>query len=124
MRNAIQLNDHALKLLHLRVLKIIDSADEPVTANDIVQKTLIDKAQLARLIKELMSNGYIVKLDNTQDKRSYFLQLTAAGDGIMQLLSTAEIEMNDVMKGTLSDSEINEFKRIATIMADNLNNNG
>lgn len=121
MRNNTNLSDYGLTLLHLRVLKIIHADDKQITANDIVQKTLIDKAQLARLIKELLTLDYIIKLDNPKDRRSYYLRLTPTGVAIIQMLTAVELQMNDVMKGSLTDNEINEFKRIAKVMADNLN---
>ncbi|KVX01457.1 MarR family winged helix-turn-helix transcriptional regulator [Shewanella frigidimarina] len=121
LRHAIDSAEFGLTPLHLRVLKIIANQDKQVTANDIVQKTLIDKAQLARLIKELINLKYAEKSDNPSDKRSYFLGLSPAGIKIVNKLSTAESRVNELMKSGLTDQEIADFSRLAKRMAQNLN---
>ena len=119
LRHAIDSAEFGLTPLHLRVLKIIANQDKQVTANDIVQKTLIDKAQLARLIKELINLKYAEKSDNPSDKRSYFL--SPAGIKIVTKLFTAESRVNELMKSGLTDQEIADFSRLAKRMAQNLN---
>nr|WP_283107911.1 MarR family transcriptional regulator [Shewanella ulleungensis] len=108
-------------MLHMRVLKIISFKDKQVTANDIVQKTLIDKAQLARLIKELINLDYVFKLDNPTDKRSYFLGISPSGIEVVKRLTVAEERVNEIMKSGLTDQEIADFVRLAKQMAHNLN---
>ncbi|QDE31590.1 MULTISPECIES: MarR family winged helix-turn-helix transcriptional regulator [Shewanella] len=121
LRQAIDSEGFGLTPLHMRVLKLIASQDKEYTANDIVQKTLIDKAQLARLIKELIQLEYVVKINNPHDKRSYFLGLSPAGSDVVTVLSAAESRVNEIMKSGLTDQEIADFSRLAKLMAKNLN---
>ncbi|WP_282110871.1 MarR family winged helix-turn-helix transcriptional regulator [Shewanella algicola] len=121
LRQAIEVDDLGITPLHMRVLKIISFYNQKVTANDIVQKTLIDKAQLARLIKELIGLGYVSKLDNPNDKRSYYLGISGEGEQVVKQLSTAENRVNEIMKSGLTEQEIADFARLAKQMAQNLN---
>nr|WP_283104384.1 MarR family transcriptional regulator [Shewanella inventionis] len=107
--------------MHMRVLKMISFNNNHVTANDIVQKTLIDKAQLARLIKELIGLGYVTKLDNPTDKRSYYLGISSEGIDVVKQLSVAEQRVNEIMKSGLTEQDIADFTRLAKHMAQNLN---
>ena len=121
LRQAIDSNDFGLTPLHFRILKIIVSRDRQIMANDIVIKTLIDKAQLARLIKELISLEYVVKVDNPSDKRSYFLGLTSTGKEVVAQLSGAEKRVSELMQKGLTEQEIADFARLANQMTHNLN---
>ena len=121
LRQAMDSDDLGITMLHMRVLKIISFKDKQVTANDIVQKTLIDKAQLARLIKELINLDYVFKLDNPTDKRSYFLGISPSGIEVVKRLTVAEERVNEIMKSGLTDQEIADFVRLAKQMAHNLN---
>ncbi|GGQ19166.1 MarR family winged helix-turn-helix transcriptional regulator [Shewanella litoralis] len=121
LRQAMASDDLGITPLHMRVLKIISFNNKQVTANDIVQKTLIDKAQLARLIKELINLDYVFKLDNPTDKRSYFLGVSSSGSEVVQRLTVAEEHVNEIMKRGLSEQEIADFVRLAKQMAHNLN---
>ncbi|WP_445777696.1 MarR family winged helix-turn-helix transcriptional regulator [Shewanella sp.] len=120
LRQAIEVGDLGITPLHMRVLKIISLYNQKVTANDIVQKTLIDKAQLARLIKELIGLGYVSKLDNPHDKRSYYLGISGEGEQVVKQLRLAENRVNETMKMGLTDQEIADFVRLAKHMAQNL----
>ncbi|MGI2171813.1 MarR family winged helix-turn-helix transcriptional regulator [Shewanella sp. MF05960] len=121
LRQAMDSNDLGITPLHMRVLKIISFNNKQVTANDIVQKTLLDKAQLARLIKELISLDYVFKLDNPTDKRSYFLGISPSGSEVVKRLTVTEDRVNEIMKTGLTEQEIADFARLAKQMAHNLN---
>jgi len=121
LRQAYDSTDFGLSPLHYRVLKMVATRDGQVTAHDIVQQMFIDKAQLARLIKELINLEYVTKLDNPFDKRSYFLGLSPSGAEVVDVLVIAEMKVNELMKKGLSEQDIADFTRLTTLMTQNLN---
>jgi len=54
IREAINAGDLGINAMHVRCIHIIASTSN-CTANDIVTKTQRDKAQIARLIKDLIA---------------------------------------------------------------------
>jgi DNA-binding MarR family transcriptional regulator len=61
-----------------------------------------DKAQVNRLIKELVNQDLITKNDNQKDKRSQLLTLSAKGNEIIILFKTAEKYVFDKMANDIT----------------------
>lgn len=105
--------------MHLRVLKIINKK-QSCTAIDIAQFLNRDKAQVTRLLNELIKQSLIEKVPNPEDKRSQRLLVTSEGMAILSQLETIDSKMNDKMMRGISQKELEEFERITGLMTDNL----
>ncbi|MDU0114097.1 MarR family transcriptional regulator [Psychrosphaera aquimarina] len=79
-----------------------------------------DKAQINRLIKELVSQELIVKEENENDKRSQFLVLSATGREIMQMFKTIEKRVFSQMVGDISAEKIDTFIEVTQKLKSNL----
>ncbi|PSW13215.1 MarR family transcriptional regulator [Photobacterium rosenbergii] len=108
--------------MHLRVLKIINKK-QSCTAIDIAQFLNRDKAQVTRLLNELIKQSLIEKVPNPEDKRSQRLLVTSEGMAILAQLETIDSKMNDKMMRGISQKELEEFERITGLMTENLAKN-
>jgi DNA-binding MarR family transcriptional regulator len=123
-----QLHSQADKLelgltpMHIRVIKIIERK-KPCTALDITDFLGRDKAQVTRLISTLIDNGLVTKEPNPNDKRSQYLNTTAAGAEIVEKIKGIDAETVDVMTRDINAANLAEFQRIAEIMTRNLQAN-
>lgn len=119
IREAINANDLGLNAMHVRCLHII-AVTNLCTANDIVNASQRDKAQIARLIKELITLKLIEKCASENDKRSFILSFTSEGNALFNKLLNAEQKINEQMCKNLTPLQIQEFQKIATQMSANI----
>ena len=119
LREAVQEKQLALPITHIRVLKGVCRNPE-CTAQSIARRMQRDKAQITRVLKELLSQGLVEKVGNPHDRRSQLLRPTEQGRQIMQELRALERQTAGVMTKSLSQDEIEQFVRLADVMAANL----
>lgn len=119
LHQAAERLDLDLSPMHIRVIKVIDRKG-PCTAMDITGFLGRDKAQITRLLNLLIRKELVSREPNPGDKRSHYLQLTTSGQAMAGKLADLETEILARMTDNLSPQELQEFRRIAGIMADNL----
>ncbi|MBU0537875.1 MAG: MarR family transcriptional regulator [Gammaproteobacteria bacterium] len=119
LRTAVKEQQIPLPITHIRALKGIRS-NPHCTAQSIAQRMQRDKAQITRVLNELLQDGFISKSDNPEDRRSQLLHLTKAGEKIVAQLDTIEQQTSSAMTANLSDEEMTLFIRIANTMISNL----
>lgn len=119
MRQAVQDRQLGLPITHIRALKGV-CRNPQCTAQSIAQRMQRDKAQITRVLNELLRDGLIEKRDNPADRRSQLLRSTPKGRAIMGQLRGLERKTATAMSKNLSREEVGEFIRLATIMAENL----
>jgi len=119
IREAINAGELGLNAMHVRCLHII-AATPQCTANDIVNQTQRDKAQIARLVKELLALNLIHKNASEHDKRCFILSFTAQGCRLYDKLLNAEQHVNAQMCKNLNPQQINDFLDTAQQMIKNM----
>ncbi|WP_286222510.1 MarR family winged helix-turn-helix transcriptional regulator [Marinobacter apostichopi] len=115
LRAGIQQQQIPLPITHIRVLKGICRLPD-ATARSIAQRMNQDKAQITRVLNELMQSGLIEKTENPNDRRSQFLTPTREGAKMMSKIDALEEQAAEHMTRNLSDSELDTFVRIAGTM--------
>ncbi len=105
--------------MHVRVIKII-SKQSPCTAMDVVNFLNRDKAQVTRLIKTLIEEGFIEKRPNPEDKRSQCLLTTEKGNEVLSKIKAVDAEIFQKMTSTVSEEELEAFQVVAGKLAENL----
>jgi DNA-binding MarR family transcriptional regulator len=121
IKKAINANELGLNGMIVRCLHIIQDSPQ-CTANTIVTRMGRDKAQIARLVKEMIASDLISKHPNPEDKRSQLLALSLQGKSLMEQIQVAETEIDKQMRVGLTDEEVETFQRVASAMANNLRN--
>ncbi|QLK46907.1 MarR family transcriptional regulator [Vibrio owensii] len=105
--------------MHVRVIKII-SKQSPCTAMDVVNFLNRDKAQVTRLIKTLIEQGFIEKRPNPEDKRSQCLLTTEKGNEVLSKIKAVDTEIFQKMTLNVSEEELEAFQLVAGKLAENL----
>lgn len=105
--------------MHVRVIKII-SKQSPCTAMDVVNFLNRDKAQVTRLIKTLIEEGFIEKRPNPEDKRSQCLLTTEKGNEVLAKIKAVDAEIFQKMTSNVSEEELEAFQAVAGKLAENL----
>ena len=87
--------DHVLEGLgfgraHHRVLHFV-GRDPGMTVASLLEILQITKQSLARVLKELIDQGYVFQKEGEQDRRQRLLHLTAAGETLRQKLIAPQI---------------------------------
>lgn len=118
---AIQLEaqDLGIAAMHLRVLKVIGTS-KACTAIDIAGLFKRDKAQITRLVSQLIDKGYIQKKPNPHDKRSQLLALTSEGEILQKKIGALSNTLEKQMRLGIEAEDLDTFTRVAQIMTKNL----
>lgn len=111
-------------IAHIRSLKMIRAAQlssgSGCTAQQIAARLQRDKAQIARLVKDLLAAELIEKQDNAQDRRSQILRLTPAGEAMYARIQDAERHASQRMATGMSADEVHSFIHLANGITRNL----
>jgi DNA-binding MarR family transcriptional regulator len=108
-----------LSPMHLKSLKVISIIDD-CTGQKLADFMGRDKAQINRLIKELVNQELITKTDNVNDKRSHLLTLSIKGVEIIGLFRTAEKCVFNKMVNDIPTEKIDDFIQLTQILKNNL----
>lgn len=119
MTLAIREAEVPLPVTHVRVLKAVSYMPD-CTANAIAQRMRRDKAQITRVLNELLASGLINKRGNPADRRSQLLEPSIAGTAMMQRIKQLEQQTLARMTRDLNPDEVELFICLARRMTDNL----
>ncbi|MDP3740018.1 MAG: MarR family transcriptional regulator [Hyphomonadaceae bacterium] len=91
------------------VLLIID--EEPGLKQQEVGQTLsIQQPNLVALINELVQRGLVARSVNSEDRRSYSLTLTPAGQTLLRQANSAHTENEQALAKALGSLSVSEFR--------------
>ncbi|MEZ9547227.1 MULTISPECIES: MarR family winged helix-turn-helix transcriptional regulator [Vibrio] len=121
MSEQIESLDSEIAPMNIRVMKII-TKKSPCTAIDIAHYLNRDKAQVTRLVNALINQELVKKSPNPEDKRSQLLILTNKGQEVMSKVSDIDRDMLKRMTKGMTEDELEQFRKIAKKMAQNLEN--
>ncbi|MGR5390004.1 MULTISPECIES: MarR family winged helix-turn-helix transcriptional regulator [Vibrio] len=119
MSEQIESLDSEIAPMNIRVMKII-TKKSPCTAIDIAHYLNRDKAQVTRLVNALINQELVKKSPNPEDKRSQLLILTDKGQEVMSKISDIDRDMLKRMTKGMAEDELEQFRKIAKKMAQNL----
>jgi len=94
LNKALTVYEWPLSTTHFKVMLFIEKM-QPCTSLAVTAKLKRDKAQVARLIQDLLKSGFIQKTPNPTDKRSQLLELTDVGHHTFQEVNQAKQVMLD-----------------------------
>lgn len=100
------LRDGPHELTHMEFKVLAFFTQHPgATQRDLVTRTGRDKAQIARLIKELRGKGLLEGIVDEADKRSTLLNLTEAGIKVYDVVESQGRQLSNLGVEGLSDEE-------------------
>ena len=119
MVQGIKEQDIGLAIMQVRSLKII-SKHKNCTSQLIAEILSRDKAQITRLVKELLEQKLVYKEVNPNDNRSHFLMLTDKGCKLIELLKLSEHQAVKLMTRGIDEKQLEKFIDVIQLMTENL----
>ncbi len=119
LREGVRKQNVDLPVTQIRALKGICRMPE-CTAQSLALRLQRDKAQITRVLNDLIDAGAIVKADNPDDRRSQLLKPTARGKKLMARLDAAEEWAVAQLTRNLEPDDLAMFLRISNVMADSV----
>ncbi|MCF2949454.1 MarR family transcriptional regulator [Paraglaciecola aquimarina] len=111
--------DKNLSPMHMKSLKVISKLEES-TGQQLADFLGRDKAQINRLIKELVKQKMVTKIDNPKDKRSQLLTLTESGHELVKRFNKVEKELFDIMALNIEPEDLQAFIQLSQKLKVNL----
>ncbi|WP_174733247.1 MarR family winged helix-turn-helix transcriptional regulator [Mesobacillus harenae] len=91
-----------------------------ITQNELSEKLMKDKTNIARMVSSLERKGFIRRVVNEQDRRALHLYLTVEGRALGDKIIPISEEFNSLILEDISEKEMAEVKRILIKMKNNL----
>ncbi|WP_020210156.1 MarR family winged helix-turn-helix transcriptional regulator [Gilvimarinus chinensis] len=101
--------------MHVRLLHLI-AAEPFCRAQTLVETSGRDKAQIARLLKDLQAQGLLTRAPHPEDGRSRVITLTAEGNELLATVRAAEQAVESEFLAKLSEREVETFVRLGRKM--------
>lgn len=104
-------NSIGLSKSHIFILDLLD-AEGPLRPSTLAEKLHVTSGGVTVLTTKLIKAGYIIKTQNTTDRRASQLEITETGH---QLLETAHNHITAIvnrMFGMLTEEEIHSLRKI------------
>lgn len=120
MKKSLNAKEIGLNGMHVRCLSYITKM-ESCTANQLSLSLGRDKAQIARLVKDMIEKGWLTKQPDPQDKRSQLLLLTETGKALSREIKQNHQQIQQRMLKNLSDSQKSKLLSMLDQMIRNLN---
>ncbi|KFX07729.1 MarR family transcriptional regulator [Pectobacterium betavasculorum] len=104
MQEQMKAHDISLDVVHIRLCKII-AMEGRITPQLLAKTVGRDKAQITRMVAELVKRDYVRKIDNPDDGRSVWLSLSDKGVVFTQVFLHQEKQIEAQMLQALSSDE-------------------
>jgi MarR family transcriptional regulator, organic hydroperoxide resistance regulator len=91
-----------------------------ISPNEFVSQLNKDKASIARMIASLEGKGYIKKVDDPTDKRTFKVHLTVEGRQLESLVVPALQRTHKNVTAGITENELIELRRIFAKMTSNV----
>lgn len=101
--------DTAYSFTESRVLVEIGLLGECI-ANQLVERLIIDRSYMSRIIKKFVRDGLLIKIPSTTDSRTSLLRLTEKGQALFQELNEKSDEQIMQLFHSLSQQELQEIQ--------------
>jgi len=103
-----KLKEYKINYTQFIILMILYN-NEANTQEELRQIIFVDKAAIARAIKDLENKGYIKRILYMEDKRSKKILITRKGNEIKNVVISSAIEWDNYLIKNLSENEKNKL---------------
>lgn len=102
--SAESVKEFGLSLSDWRLMTHIRAA-ESVTASELCDRLLIDKAEVSRSTASLLERKFLIRKQNPKNMRSFLLSLSKKGQGIFDKVLPIRIAFDEEISAFLSEEE-------------------
>ena len=121
LTDKLVVHDITIAPMHIKLLKLL-SIKAPCTAQHLSQSLARDKAQINRLVKDLLAANLISRSPNPDDKRSQLLDLQPEAQDILKQMQIIERDIMARMCHDVSVEDQQAFIALADKFKHNLQN--
>ncbi|MET1411343.1 MarR family transcriptional regulator [Roseibium sp. HPY-6] len=118
--SAVYQRDYGMMPAEWRTMAILGAASAGLQASEIVARSSMDKVVVSRAVKRMEERGYLIRETNSEDGRSYLLQLSGKGRTVYADLGPKLLAVERKMLKGLTEDDIYGFLAIAQRIRDNL----
>lgn len=112
---------YGLKSSHVLFLVQLGKSGDGLTAAELSEVGHVDKAQISRVVSELINKGYIIKRSpRSGQKYRSKLTLTEAGQRITREINEMIAGVLDCVSGSIPKADLEVFYRTLFTISDNL----
>jgi DNA-binding MarR family transcriptional regulator len=79
-----ELLPHGLSIIQLNILTVLDRAREPLTMGALGQAVSVLPANLTGVVDGLVSQGYVERIPNPNDRRSFLIRIGKTGRSFLR----------------------------------------
>jgi DNA-binding MarR family transcriptional regulator len=101
-------------------LLLISAGNGNLTQQELAEMLSCNKVQAVRIIDYLSSNGYVNRVQNTDDRRKYNLEITAKAIAILPDIERAITDTTALAVETISQIKVDEMYVLLRIIENNL----
>jgi DNA-binding MarR family transcriptional regulator len=83
--------------------------DQPLSANEVCDRTNMDKVQVSRAISRLLGRELVARVQDAEDRRRWILRLTPGGEEMYRDIVPAARAREAELLATLSVSELRQL---------------
>lgn len=97
------------------VLTTLRSFPKPrrLTPTELYRSILISSGGMTKVTNQLQAKGLVCYVENTQDKRSKLIEITAAGEKLIEIAMREAIKIEkEILSNALSNDEIASLRNI------------
>ena len=94
-----------LSLTQMKVLGALAAADEDPSVKGVSERVGCSLPNASRAVETLQQRGWVVRREDTADRRVKRLRITPAGQAAMQRISTARLEDLEAYASTIDPRE-------------------
>ena len=113
------MSSYNLGSTHTACLRVLFASRNGLTRTQLAKKCELDKAQISRIINELVEKGYVTESSEvTSYKRK--ISLTTEGAKITSEINQLVLDINACVSGDISPEDIDTFYRVFDTICANL----
>ena len=90
----------------------------PMSANQVAQRTAMDKVQVSRALQSLVDGGMIKRTVDQEDRRRSVLRLSPKGRGLVKRITPLAMGVEEELLSALSAKQFRELDAILSTLMD------
>lgn len=112
-REVMQHHDFGLKPSQIEVLFAVHTM-QPLCFKDLGRHLMLQPAAVTQLVDSLVEEGYLTRAISEDDRRTWFVSLTDAGQAKLAEFKPYMHERKHIIHQVLTDTEIDDLIRMQT----------
>ena len=113
------LKNNEISKCHAPILMTI-YLKEGLSQNELAEQLKFNKGAVAKLVKAIENEGYIMRVNDTRDKRVQRLYLADKGREVIPEIKTLEHDLSDILMKGFSNEEKEQLHNMLNRIIDNV----